>query len=71
MMVLGMVVIVLWIWMLATSLHLDDLRTDTRRPSILVRRPAGAEGAPDLPARARRKSRPHRASVDGAGAPAG
>jgi len=71
MMVLGMVVIVLWVWMLATSLHLDDLRTDARRPSILARRPAEAEGVPDLPTRLRAKSRPHRASVDGAGVPAG
>jgi hypothetical protein len=71
MMVLGMVVIVLWVWMLATSLHLDDLRTGARRPSILARRPAETDGVPDLPARLRRTSRPHRAPVDGVGAPAG
>ena len=69
--VLGMIVIVTWAWMLATSLHVDDLRTDARRPSIHVRRPAEAGVVPDLPARLRRKTRLRAASVDGVGTPAG
>jgi len=69
--VLGMIVIVTWVWMLATSLHVDDLRTDARRPSLLVRQPAEAGVVPDLPARLRRKTRLRAAAVDGAGTPAG
>jgi hypothetical protein len=62
--ILAMVVIVSWAWMLATSLHVDDLRTDVRRSSNLVRRPA--EVASD-----RTASRPHLASLSGGGRPAG
>lgn len=64
--ILAMVVIVSWAWMLATSLHVDDLRTDVRRSSNLVRRPAEAEVASD-----RTASRPHLASLSGGGRPAG
>jgi signal transduction histidine kinase len=33
--ILALIVILTWLWMMATALHLDDVRTETLHPSSL------------------------------------
>jgi hypothetical protein len=54
--VLAVVVVLSWMWMMATSLHFDDARTEARRPSRVA--PPRADLAAALGLRGRLRQRP-------------
>ncbi|MBM3122470.1 MAG: hypothetical protein FJZ97_09845 [Chloroflexi bacterium] len=54
--VLAVVVVLSWMWMMATSLHFDDARTEVRRPTRLA--PPRADLASALGLRGRLRQRP-------------
>ena len=61
--VLAIVIALSWMWMMATSLHFDDARTEVRRPSRLAPQPA--DPAATLGPRGRRqRSQPVGRRVD-------
>jgi signal transduction histidine kinase len=53
--VLAVVVVLSWMWMMATSLHFDDARTEVRRPSRRAPQPADLDAALGLRGRLRQR----------------
>jgi hypothetical protein len=58
MMVLAVVIVLSWMWMMATSLHIDDARTEVRRPSRPARPPSDLAVALGLHGRLRQRPQP-------------
>jgi len=56
--VLAVVVVLSWMWMMATSLHFDDARTEVRRPTRLAHQPAGLAATLGLHGRLRQRPQP-------------
>jgi hypothetical protein len=56
--VLAAVVILSWAWMMATSLHFDDARTEVRHPSRAASPPSGLALALGLHGRLRQRLQP-------------
>ncbi len=62
--VLAVVVVLSWMWMMATSLHFDDARTEVRRPSRRPSRPGDLSTALGLRGRLRQRSGPVAGGTD-------